>query len=357
MGNPTIAAGYLNALLSFAVSKGADRQTLIEEANISAFDFEKQDNRIPLTNYLALLQAGIRLCNEPALSLLFGETVRIEDISIVGSLGQFIGSIDEGRQQVNRYVGLAIDADDGGTADASEFVREDGDIWMKLTGQLYVDHPLLTESGIARGVCGSRAWLASMPNAEKLSFPKAIRFTHEEPSYRAEYDRIFGVPLFFGSSMNAIAIDEALLSFKMPRSNPYLAEVLKAHAEKLLENLENSKSTRGRVENLLIPILHTGDASAELIARKLGFSRQSLFRKLKAEGVTFEILLRELRHKLALHYLTDRNASVNETAYILGFSEPAAFSRAFKRWTGYSPNTIRSLSSREGTNGLQSRKF
>jgi AraC-like DNA-binding protein len=88
-------------------------------------------------------------------------------------------------------------------------------------------------------------------------------------------------------------------------------------------------------------ILHTGDASVDIIAKKLGFSRQTLFRRLKAEGATFEKVLDELRHKMALHYLSGKKVSVNETAYLVGFSEPAAFSRAFKRWTGSSPRTMR----------------
>jgi AraC-like DNA-binding protein len=88
-------------------------------------------------------------------------------------------------------------------------------------------------------------------------------------------------------------------------------------------------------------ILHTGDASVDIIAKKLGFSRQTLFRRLKAEGATFREVLDELRHKLALDYLSGKQVSVNETAYLVGFSEPAAFSRAFKRWTGSSPRTMR----------------
>ena len=78
----------------------------------------------------------------------------------------------------------------------------------------------------------------------------------------------------------------------------------------------------------------------DLIARKMGVSRQTLFRQLKAEGVTFEKVLDEFRYKLALQYLTARNLPVNQTAYLLGFSEPAAFSRAFKRWSGASPRTL-----------------
>jgi AraC-like DNA-binding protein len=79
----------------------------------------------------------------------------------------------------------------------------------------------------------------------------------------------------------------------------------------------------------------------DIIAKKLGFSRQTLFRRLKVEGATFEKVLDELRHMLALHYLSGEKVSVNETAYLLGFSEPAAFSCAFKRWTGFSPRTMR----------------
>ena len=76
-------------------------------------------------------------------------------------------------------------------------------------------------------------------------------------------------------------------------------------------------------------------------ASKMGLSRQTLFRKLKAEGANFEKVLDELRHRLALDYLSGKKVSVNETAYLVGFSEPAAFSRAFKRWTGSSPRDAR----------------
>jgi AraC-like DNA-binding protein len=293
---------------------------------------------------MALLKAGIELCNEPALSLLFGEAVKLQDISLVGLIGVAFDNVESVRRQMNRYAPLTLDADDGGTADAAEFVRENGDVWLKSTSDLYIANPLLTEAAFARSVCGARvlqaSMLASMPNLANLSFPKAIRFTHSEPSYRDEYDRIFGVPLFFDSHMNALLIDEAFLNMKLPRTNPYLSEIMSTRAEELLKSLESSKTMRGRVENLLVPILHTGEASIDTIAGKLGLSRQTLFRKLKGEGVTFEKVLDELRHKLALHYLNGKKVPVNQTAYLVGFSEPAAFSRAFKRWTGSSPRTM-----------------
>src|SRR5262245_6754850 len=105
----------------------------------------------------------------------------------------------------------------------------------------------------------------------------------------------------------------------------YVFGVLSERAAGLLKELENSKSARGRTENLILPVLHTGDVSMEAIATAMGVSRQTLFRRLKAEGVTFEQVLDELRHKLALHYLNGRKTSVNETAYLVGFSDPASF--------------------------------
>lgn len=341
MANPTVAAGFPRAFLDFAASRGADRQSLLERSRIRPEELDEQDDRVPLGSYVALLKAGIELCDEPALALLFGEEVRMPDVSIVGLIGAAAGSAEEGRRQTNRYARLVFDEDDGDARDRVEFVRENGHVWVKFTSRVYAENPLITESGFARAVCGMRAMFKAERIPVTQPIPKAIHFTYREPGYRAEYDRVFGVPLVFGSHANALLMGGEFLSLSLPRKNPYLSRLLTAHAEGLLEKLEGSKSTRGRVESLLAPTLPTGAANVDAIAKGLGVSRQTLFRRLKAEGVTFEKVLDELRRKLALQYLGAKRASVSETAYLLGFSDPAAFSRAFKRWTGRSPRMIR----------------
>lgn len=341
MPNPTIAAGYPKAFLEFAVSRGADRATLLERSHLRLDDLKEPERRISLTTYIALMEAGIELCNEPALALLFGEAVRLQDISIVGFLGDTVSDIASGPAMINRYARLALDPDDGGNADAIELVREGGDVWLKSRIEAYMDNPLLTESAFARTVTTVRTLWSSIPALARLTFPKAIRFTHKEPCYRAEYDRIFGVPLFFGCNMNALSLDEEFLKVSLPRINPHLSKALTAHAEELLKNLDGSKTTRSEVEKLLTANLQSGATSVDVIARQLGMSRQTLFRRLKAEGVTFEKVFDELRHRMAVKYLEEKKLSVNETAYLVGFSDQAAFSHAFKRWTGHSPATIR----------------
>src|SRR4029434_1821432 len=130
---------------------------------------------------------------------------------------------------------------------------------------------------------------------------------------------------------NALLADDSWMALKPPSPSAPVLDVLKAHSEALLEKLENSKSTKGRFEILLEQWLENGGATIGAIASQMGLSRQSLFRKLKTEGVNFEQVLEGLRHKLALQYLNGEGLSVKETAARLGFSEPASFSRAVKR--------------------------
>ncbi len=96
-----------------------------------------------------------------------------------------------------------------------------------------------------------------------------------------------------------------------------------------------------RVEAELEPLLATGPIRIERVARALGCSRQTLYRRLKAEGLTFEQVLDDLRRRRALKLVRDAALPVKEIAWRLGFSDPAAFSRAFKRWTGKSPQAFR----------------
>ena len=77
------------------------------------------------------------------------------------------------------------------------------------------------------------------------------------------------------------------------------------------------------------------------VARRLHMSERSLQRHLRDEGVRFEALVEGLRRDLAMSYLSDRKMAIAEVAYLLGYSEPSAFHRAFKRWTGTTPGELR----------------
>jgi AraC-like DNA-binding protein len=148
-------------------------------------------------------------------------------------------------------------------------------------------------------------------------------------------------PFMFGSRRRAPAgAGEAAA----PRS-PFLSllgEVATAFEAKAAERRAPPRTSpfRAEVERRLEPLLASGEIGIERLARDLGYSRQTLYRRLKAEGATYEQLLDGLRRRLALRFMRE-GLSVKDAAYRLGFSDPAAFSRAFKRWTGTSPSDMR----------------
>jgi AraC-like DNA-binding protein len=331
----TVAAGAVRALMEFAIARGASRATLAERSRIDPSDLQDREHRIPFAKYVMLMRAGQELCRDPALALHFGESVPVSEISVAHLVGASSETMAQGLALINRYAPLTIEVDGVGSGDRFAFERGDGEVWIVDRRENPNDFPELTESSFARMICTGRRMMGDR------SMLKEVHVTHVEPSYRAEYDRIFRVPVFFRSHRNALLTDAAWMNLTPPSPSPPVLEVLTAHSEALLEKLESSKSTRGRVESLLTPLLHTGGATMSAIASQLGLSRQSLFRRLKAEGVTFEKVLDGLRHTLALRHLNGDGLSVKETAFRLGFSEPASFSRAFKRWTGTSPLAVR----------------
>jgi AraC-like DNA-binding protein len=338
----TVAAGLARGLMELAVSKGASQKALAERSCIDPQELLDQDRRIPFVKYVALMRAGKELCGDPALALHYGETNDLSQISIVGLLGYASETMLDAFAQLNRYGRLVVEFDGG--PDRFKLSHTKGGAWIVDTRQNANDFPELTESTFARMVCGPRHF--GVPQ-----LVKEVHVTHAEPTYRAEYDRIFQAPVVFRSEWNAMLVDEAAVTHRIALQPRYVFGILSEHADTLLKSLESSKSTRGRVESLLMPILHTGNASMDSVAAKMGLSRPTLFRRLKAEGTTFETVLDELRRTMALDYLNTKKVSVNETASLVGFSEPAAFSRAFKRWTGNSPGSVRS-SSIETTNGV-----
>ena len=337
MAEPTVGAGFARGLAGFCVSRGADRALLLARAGIDPRALLDQDARLPFSSYVALMRAGQALTGDPALGLHFGERVDITEVSIIGLLGQASETMLEAFAQLNRYVRLIVETDNGDQPDRFCLALARGGLWMVDNRRGAGVFPELTESAFAQLVCSAR-------RASDLLVVKAVHLTYPDPGYADEYERIFQAPVVFGADWNAMQIDPKLPDEPVAKLPRYVFGVLSERADILLASLDTARSVRGQVESLLMPILHTGEAGIERIAGKMGLSRQTLFRRLKAEGVTFERVLDDLRHRLALNYLEGRKVSVNETAYLVGFSDPAAFSRAFKRWTGVSPKAARTRS-------------
>lgn len=334
MPDGTVSAGYALALLEFAVSKGADAISLAERSDLRQHPLDNPDKRVPYGKFKALMLNAKEACKDPAFGLHFGEESVFADMSIVGLICQSAGTMGEAFHQMNRYARLAIEVEGHDIGNRFELKKIGDELWLDDNRRNPNEFPELTESTFARFICETARHFGTAP------FARCIHFTHDEPEYRAEYDRILKVPITFSSDRNAICIHESWLSIRTTLENRYVFGIFSDRADTLLAELQSAETTKGRVESLLMPILHTGNVGMNQIATKLGLSRISLYRRLKAEGTSFERILDDLRHKLALHYLNGKKTSVNEVAYLVGFSDPAVFSRAFKRWTGSSPSKL-----------------
>ena len=317
-----MAASDARALMAFAISRGADARLLFERCGIRPADLENDEHRIPFASYVALLRAGKELCGDPAFALHFGASAEHS-----GSFPCLTEAVSQTMAE-----GLA-QANGDAAAERFQLVRDGEGMWIVDTRD---GAPEATESNFARAVYMARRMF---PDRELL---KAVHFTHAEPAYRAEYDRVFRMPIVFGSARNAVLMDPDWMDQRPRGPSRFVHAIMKARVESLLERMEQADSTRGRVETLLESRLHTGDVGVDAVAGTLGLSRQTLFRRLRTEGVTYKQVLEQLRRRLALDYLGGKKISVNETAYLTGFSDPAAFSRAFKRWTGQSPSAYSS---------------
>jgi AraC-like DNA-binding protein len=92
-----------------------------------------------------------------------------------------------------------------------------------------------------------------------------------------------------------------------------------------------------QIQALMIEQLPSGKVTDKMIARELHLSERTLQRKLRDKGTSFRKILENVRKMVALQYIRDTSTSMTEIAFLLGFSEQSAFSRAFKKWTGKSP--------------------
>ena len=139
----------------------------------------------------------------------------------------------------------------------------------------------------------------------------------------------------------SIAIHKRVFDLPLRRPDPSLFAYLERHARSLESQLRDDHSLTERVRQCLVERLRDGEPEQREIARLLGLHERTLQRRLRAEQTTFAQLLDSVRSELARMFLGDPRLAVFEIAYLLGFSEPSAFQRAFRRWTGQTPREYR----------------
>lgn len=335
MHRATVAAGLARSLAAFAARWGVDQSGILREVGLSEDDLTDQDSRVDYDTYLTLIDLLIAKTGEPALLAKHAVETQLEKISVVGLIVGSAASLPDAMQQLNRYASLMVEIDimDGGRRFSVS--QDGGEVWIIDNRPDPNRSPALTEAAFGRFIGEFRRNLPEHP------FAVRIEMTHAKPAHADELVQLLQCPIAFGSTRNAMQIAPEWLLRPFENTSRYVFGIFADKADALLAELDKEESIRARVEAALMPGLHKGEASIDTIASELGMSRATLYRRLKQEGTTFAGIADELRCRMASDYLAARKVSVNEAAYLVGFSEASSFVRAFRRWTGQTPAEYR----------------
>jgi AraC-like DNA-binding protein len=168
-----------------------------------------------------------------------------------------------------------------------------------------------------------------------------VHFAHEDRTNHDEYRRMFRCPIRFGMEHTALLFPAARLNWPFLQADPVMGAAFEGRLRAKLDELTRDDKITTLVRELIQSSLSNGELSMESLARRLGMSVATLRRRLAEEGTTHSRLLDEVRKQAAVTLLARPHISVSEIAFLLRFSHPEAFHRAFKRWTGMSASTYR----------------
>jgi AraC-like DNA-binding protein len=167
-----------------------------------------------------------------------------------------------------------------------------------------------------------------------------VSFAHR-PDDVSEIEAVLGCPVRWGAPWAGLAVPRDAWRVPLRRRDPVLRSLLEAQVETMPVPGPGPDRVVLDLRRVLASRLPRGEMAIDVVARALGMSARTLQRRLSAAGSSYQQVLDSSRHEMAEKCLTGSSLSVAEIAYMLGFSEPAAFHRAFKRWTGVTPQAAR----------------
>ena len=324
---PTTTAGpFYSARLLVPFVRLLERRSDLPVALRSNFKALDPDERVPVQTAHELLAGAVALTNDPDLGLRAAREVSLGDYGAVEYAARSAATWGDACVIVGRYMRLINEA-------LHYSVRsESGRAFIQLQNSVPLPRAAADFQSGAFIVSASNLW----PHGEAPQYE--AWFTHERPSQTDEYARTFpGAELRFAAPFNGFVLDKHYLDAAVTGADPKLHALIRNHADALLASLPQVQSTTAQIRELITSELAGGDPSVNHIARKVRMGARTLARRLEQEGTTFRDVLDDLRRRLALGYVAGSDLGLSEIAFLLGYSQAAAFHRAFKRWTTQTP--------------------
>ena len=169
----------------------------------------------------------------------------------------------------------------------------------------------------------------------------AAAFAYPPPVHAAEYRDLFGPQLSFAAPETFLEFSSSFLDLPVVQTETSAKEFLRLAPANILLKYKSTQSLSTRIRRRLRQILPGDLPDLEQVAREMNAAPATLRRKLKAEGQTYQGIKDDLRRDLAITYLSETDLSIRDIALALGFLEPSAFHRAFRKWAQTSPGAYR----------------
>jgi len=172
-----------------------------------------------------------------------------------------------------------------------------------------------------------------------------IQFEFSKPTYSDEFSLMFPCRHSFSQSSNRVVFNNRLLSIPIKQDSETLNTFLHNAPESLLTQFRSDNSLTAQIKRLLLHRkgmqTEIENMSFELVSSELNMTTHTLRRRIKAEGNSFQEIKDSIRRDRAMMLLDNPALALLDISIDLGFSEPAAFNRAFKKWTGLTPGSFR----------------
>ncbi|MET0384516.1 MAG: AraC family transcriptional regulator ligand-binding domain-containing protein [Polyangiales bacterium] len=306
------------------------RYPQIGPERVASLDALDPDARVPIAESLQRLQAVVALTGDEDIGLKAAREITYGDYGVVEYLVSSAPTMRSSVELLARYLRLVNDA---------------------LVFSLHVEGDravIQLDSRIALPRAGAdfqsaAFYVSALQRASNIIDPEyEAWFTHPQPANVTEYERTFSPGrVRFSAPFNGFVFCARMLNESLASADVGLQAALRQYADRMLADLVDADGITEKVRAFVRRQLAQGEPSAASAARALHMSRRTLARKLAREDTSFSQLLDETRRSLALGYLDDQRLDITELAFLLGYSQAGAFFRAFRRWTGTSPNAYR----------------
>ena len=289
------------------------------------------DLRVPESIVEAAWRLAASLTDDTAIGIHVAESVPRGALDLVEYAFRSSASLATGLERLARYSRVLSDrvvARVESSADGLLFIVGD-------TGTTSL-HPSRAEFALAVALR-----LAREGTGSQLA-PLQVSFAHPAPEFAREHARFFGGPVRFDAGSHSMLI-RAEDAVRPMQADDALAAIIRRRLEKVLTTSQRQATVplSGRVREILIDGLGDTTMTPDAVARTLGLSRRTLSRRLAEDGTSFSSILDGVRREFACALLQDHSLSVGDIAFFLQYSEPAAFNRSFRRWTGQTPGAFR----------------